>query len=131
MNIYSYVFCFSVRSSPQSMTLPLLLAKVVRIKKKTCFVLIFVETKLPRRKVSMHQFVHIENFLLADFSMGIVNFLLHYLFAIFFPTGKKILPNSLEHACNCRSMKAFSATKLSWCSWGKKRNYLTGRTDNR
>lgn len=76
----------------------------------------------------MYQFVHIENFLLADFSMGIVNFVLHYLFAIFFLTGKKILPNRLEHTHNFRSMKVFSAIKLSWCSWREKKE-LSDRKD--
>lgn len=42
MNIYSFVFCFLVHLSPQSMTLTLLLAKAVGIKKILCFVLIFV-----------------------------------------------------------------------------------------
>lgn len=40
----------------------------------------------------MYQFIHIEIFLLADFSMGIATFLLHCSFAIFFPHRKEKSP---------------------------------------
>lgn len=40
----------------------------------------------------MYQFVHIENFLLEDFSIGIATFLLHYSFAFFFPHRKEKSP---------------------------------------